>query len=94
MHTARSLPYGGSPDRDPPCEQNDTQVLRHYLPATSFADGNNEQSPKSYINVTQSLDLLDFFQLNCQEMLVKICATESEATQTIENVLTRLQSVN
>ena len=27
-----------------PCEQNDTHLWKHYLPATSFADGNNETS--------------------------------------------------
>ena len=57
IRTARSLPWGVSLaetpgtethlDRDPPgqryplCEQNDRQVLKHYLPATSFADGKN-----------------------------------------------------
>ena len=39
-----------------PCEQNDTQVWKHYLPATSFPDGKNGNVVRTLISIRPVLE--------------------------------------
>ena len=43
-----------SPGQRPHCEQNHRQVLKHYLPATSFAGGNETNSSVHALNLYHS----------------------------------------